>query len=135
MVFSRWIPAIINQLALNVTFTIIDSTLETIPLTLSVTTFTDANGNNLSDSVIQGNVTVTNPVLIGDINNDGNITSADALMALKISSGKNLMSVSASATFDNREMKAADVNNDGKVTSLDALQILKYSSGRLKNLG
>ena len=120
---------------LDVTFTIIDSTLETIPLTLSVTTFTDANGNNLSDSVIQGNVTVTNPVLIGDINNDGNITSADALMALKISSGKNMMSVSASATSTNREMKAADVNMDGKVTSLDALQILKYSSGRLKNLG
>ena len=54
----------------------------------------------------------------GDVNGDGKIDSADALLTLKSSVG--LASVSSTT---------ADVNNDGKVDSSDALLILKYSVG------
>ena len=55
----------------------------------------------------------------GDLNNDGKITSADAVIALRIASG--------SSPYDG----AADVNNDNKVTSLDALMIRKAAAGEI----
>jgi hypothetical protein len=51
--------------------------------------------------------------MIGDANNDGNITTADAVIALRMAVG---------AVSPNEE---ADVNRDGDVTSLDALMILQ----------
>ncbi len=48
---------------------------------------------------------------LGDINSDGNITSSDALIALRMA-------------VRGEYSKVADVNNDGSVTSLDALMIL-----------
>ena len=64
--------------------------------------------------------------LYGDIDGDGNITSADALIVLKAAAGK--------TTLTDNEMQAADVNADGKVNSADALEILKYASGKMVNL-
>ena len=55
---------------------------------------------------------------LGDLNNDGQITSADALMALK-----------ASVSMIEVNKTLADVNKDGSITSADALLILKYSVG------
>ena len=51
--------------------------------------------------------------LCGDLNGDGDVTTADAVIALEIAAG--------SCPFD----AAADVDGDGVVTSLDALMILQ----------
>lgn len=57
----------------------------------------------------------------GDVDGDGNITSADARLALR-----------ASVKLENyeagtREFLAGDVDNDGKITSADARAILRHS--------
>ncbi len=53
----------------------------------------------------------------GDCNHDGNVTSVDALIALKMSTGK--------LEFES----VADVNGDGKVTAYDAFRILMMATG------
>jgi hypothetical protein len=52
----------------------------------------------------------------GDLNSDGQITAADAIIALQ-------MAVSRGHSDD------ADMNRDGSVTSLDALMILQAAGG------
>ncbi len=58
---------------------------------------------------------------LGDLDQDGSINSADALMVLKIAA--NLKE----PTSD--QQKAADINKDGKVNAADALLILKRAAG------
>ena len=58
---------------------------------------------------------------IGDLDNDGQITSADALDALRISVGI------VEKTPEN--MALADVDSDGYVTANDALNIIRFSVG------
>ena len=56
----------------------------------------------------------------GDVNNDGDVTAADARLALR-----------ASATLDilsGKALDAADVNGDGVVTAKDARSILRYAA-------
>ena len=60
-------------------------------------------------------------VICGDVDGDGDVTSADALAILRASSG--LSTLTAAQTT------AADVDGDGDATSSDALQVLRYSSG------
>ncbi|RLB66156.1 MAG: hypothetical protein DRH04_09785 [Deltaproteobacteria bacterium] len=55
----------------------------------------------------------------GDLNGDGNITLADAVIALEIA---------ASGEYG----AAADVSRDGQVTSLDALMILQVAAGNIE---
>ena len=62
--------------------------------------------------------------LIGDLNCDGEIAAADALMALQIAVGK------LRPTED--QAKAADVDGEGGVTATDALLILQYAVGKIK---
>ena len=78
---------------------------------------TDLSGNTNTIVFSISNIT------IGDVNNDGHITSADALMVLKAASGK--------ITLTDSQKQAADVNVSGTVTSADALEILKYASGKI----
>ena len=63
--------------------------------------------------------------LLGDVDGDGNITSADALTILRASVG--LSSLSPEQT------KLADVDGDGNVTSADALLVLRHSVGLSSN--
>ena len=77
---------------------------------------TDAAGNS---TTIAFSITI----LKGDINDDGKVTSADALMVLKAAAGKIKLSDS--------QIQAADVNSSGTITSADALEILKYASGKI----
>jgi parallel beta-helix repeat protein len=60
----------------------------------------------------------------GDLNSDGNITPADAAIALAIAAG-------GSASCDLATLAAADVSGDNRVTSLDALMILQAAAGRI----
>ena len=62
-----------------------------------------------------------NELFAGDVNSDGNVTAADARLALRISVG--LENVS-------KETKLlADVDGNGTVTAADARLILRYSVG------
>ena len=59
--------------------------------------------------------------ILGDVDNDGVLTSADALEILRASTGaKNLTP---------EQTKLADVDGDGVITSNDALMVLGYSVG------
>ena len=58
-------------------------------------------------------------VMMGDVNNDDEVTAADAVIALQMAVG---------AVPTNEE---ADVNRDGAVTSLDALMIMQAVAGAI----
>lgn len=61
----------------------------------------------------------------GDINGDGKVNSADALLILRYSIGyKNAISDNA--------LLNADANGDGRVNSADALIILRISIGEIR---
>ena len=60
--------------------------------------------------------------LIGDLNLDGKIDSADALQILRYDVGK--------TTFDSLQKIAGNINVDGKLDSADALQILRFDVGK-----
>ena len=62
---------------------------------------------------------------MGDIDGDGSITSADALVILQ--------NVVAIKEFTEVENIAADVDGDGSITSADALVILQYVVGLEKD--
>jgi hypothetical protein len=62
-------------------------------------------------------ITATAEGIKGDVNGDGEITSVDALLALKMSVGK----IQPNAI--------ADVNDDGRITSFDAFKILQMAVG------
>ena len=60
-------------------------------------------------------------VMKGDVDFDEAITSADALMVLRVSA---LLD-----QFEENETKAADVDEDGSITSSDAINILRVATG------
>ena len=64
---------------------------------------------------------VNRPIVPGDLSGDGEVDSADAVIALKADAG--LIELDGEQTF------AGDVNNDGEVSSLDAVLILKLDAG------
>ena len=63
----------------------------------------------------------------GDVNLDGTVTAADAMLVLSATS--NLESLSA------EQIIRADVTYDGTVNSVDALRILMYVTGNVSDLG
>lgn len=79
-----------------------------------------------SKAVLNFKVGSGSTVKKGDVNFDGAINSADALMVLQSSVG--------SKTLNANEKTAADVNSDGSINSGDALKILQYAVGEIKNL-
>lgn len=66
---------------------------------------------------------IENPVMKGDLNGDGKITSIDGLRMIKYLAGE--------ITLDTNAMKAADLNGDGKVTSIDGLRMIKYLANEI----
>ncbi|MBQ9557673.1 MAG: fibronectin type III domain-containing protein [Clostridia bacterium] len=74
-----------------------------------------------------GNVTsVSNMITVReytrcDMNNDGNVTAADALKALRIAAGL--------VTADTLDIATGDMDGDGEITVADALRILRKAVG------
>lgn len=71
-------------------------------------------------------VTSSTKYVIGDIDADGSITIADALMIFKYKSGEIKLS--------DTQLKAADTDKNEKVELADALRIFKYKSGEIDKL-
>jgi len=69
-----------------------------------------------TDMLIRIGVSIVSP---GDVNHDGSITAADAVLAMQMAVG---------AVPPNKE---ADVSGDGAVTSLDALMIMQAAAGAI----
>ena len=63
--------------------------------------------------------------IFGDLDGDGIVNSADALIALRISTGIE--------KSDDNAIRLADVDGDGQITSADALEILRFSAGLSAN--
>lgn len=61
--------------------------------------------------------------LLGDVNEDGKVDSADASLVL---AEYGLIQTGGTLTFTDKQKKAADVNKDGKSDSSDASKILEY---------
>ncbi len=71
-------------------------------------------------------VTVSNNIILGDIDADGAVTISDALMIFKYKSGE--------ITLSDTALKAADTDKNGTVELADALRIFKYKSGEIEKL-
>lgn len=69
------------------------------------------------------NKDVENQVLMGDVDGDGQISSADARLALRISVGLEDFSKDSTAFI------AADIDKNGEINSSDARSILRASLG------
>lgn len=65
-------------------------------------------------------------IKLGDIDADGSVTIADALMIFKFKTGEIALSTSA--------QKAADTDKNNKVELADALRIFKFKSGEIDSL-
>ena len=71
-------------------------------------------------------IIVTAAALLGDVNGDGYIDAADALLCLRASVGL--------ITLTPEQEAAADVNHDGLVDAGDAILILRYDARLIPNL-
>ena len=65
-------------------------------------------------------VSVESEAILGDLDHDGVVNSADALKALRISAGLE--------ESEDDALTIGDIDGDGQITSADALEILRYSA-------
>ena len=66
------------------------------------------------------------PVTLGDVNGDGTIDAADAVMIQRYDSGL--------TTLTDEQLAAADVNADGLVDAADAVKIQRYDAGLIAEI-
>lgn len=84
------------------------------------------SANALGEKITVPVTVKDNAVKKGDVDNDGNINSSDALLVLRCSVG--------SITLSADQKTRADVDGNNAVNSSDALKILQYSVGQIKTL-
>ena len=68
----------------------------------------------------------TEEILTGDINGDGDITSADAVLLSRY--------LAALIAFTDEQLTAADINGDGDITSADAVMLSRFLAGLIRSL-
>lgn len=94
---------------------IIDSSENSSESSSSDSSIIDSSSEQISDSSSE------NDYMLGDLDFDGQLTSADALYILK-----NIVGITE---FNQQEKIIADTNRDGSINTLDALQVLKAVVG------
>ena len=73
-------------------------------------------------SVTEDRTVIAQYTLCGDVDGDGNLTTADALTILRMSLG-----ILAKPTANSVDFAVADFDGDGEITSVDALLVLRVS--------
>ena len=97
---------------------------ESLKYTVDGTTYTVTGGGF---SMPEGDVVITATFIeesdyaYGDINRDGDVNSADAILLLQYDAGL--------VTLDAEQQLLADVNRDGRITVYDANEILRIDAG------
>jgi len=100
-----------------ITFDVIGDEGDISPLILSALA-NDRDGEGVNMEIMSAYFSIEDEEsLKGDVNGDGKITSADALLALQMAVGII------------EEDLIADMNDDGQVTSIDAAEILDLATG------
>jgi uncharacterized protein YjdB len=94
------------------------------PLSVGETTITVTTVDGEKTASVVVNVVAS--AQLGDINMDGYIDSADAMIALKVAVGKRVLTTA--------EQAVADVNGDGYVDAADAIRILRYDAKLIDSL-
>lgn len=129
--------------ALHVTFTPDDATVKTVTFVSSDPGVASVSRTGVVTALAVGTTTVTATTLDGghsasieinvisegvkgDINGDGYVDSADAMMVLQYAVGK--------LELSETQQKAADVNGDGYIDAADAIRILRYNVGLIDSL-
>ena len=90
----------------------------------TITKMDDDSGYPINSTTDTGYLNVGHAQTRGDLNRDGNVTPADAAIALTIAA-------SGSASYDATTLATADVSGDDRVTSLDALMIMQAAAGTI----
>lgn len=89
---------------------------------------TDTEAGTVYLDNIQFAVTLEEPVYaLGDVDGDGKIDSADALLALQAATDK--------IDLTDAQLTAANVDGEGGVSSADALMILQYATQKITSFG
>jgi formylglycine-generating enzyme required for sulfatase activity/sugar lactone lactonase YvrE len=81
----------------------------------------DELGQVIPVTLEEGVVRIVEPGIKGDVNNDGQVRSNDAIYALRIAAGL--------ITPTDYQQWAADMDDDGEVRSNDAIRILRIAAG------
>ena len=81
----------------------------------------DEQGMVIPVNLEEGVVKITRPGIKGDVNDDGEVRSNDAMMALRIAAGLMIPT--------EYQQWAADMNDDGEVKANDAISILRKAAG------
>jgi len=103
----------------TITFDVIGEIGDATALILSATA-NDGNGDTVDMEIMNALFSIEDEdSLKGDVNGDGKVNSADALLALKMAVG--IL----------EEDLIADMNDDGKVTSIDAAEILDTGTSNM----
>lgn len=105
----------------TVSFTVYPNKLENDK---TYTVYLSSNDGTLTTLTEQGSFSYYVPYKLGDVDENGEITPADALEVLKHAVGKITLT-------GNPYLAANVVKSDGDVTVMDALEILKYSVGKI----
>jgi hypothetical protein len=96
------------------------------PLALDLVTMYDAFARSLEvDSSDTGQICAGANCKQGDLNNDGAVDSADALIALNIAVGIDEPQICS--------LESSDLNGDGRIDSADAVMILRLAGGKPLN--
>lgn len=83
----------------------------------------DPNGNTDDACYAPATAKVVVTGAYGDVDGNGDITAADALLVYRV--------INASAELTETQQAAADVNGDGEITAADALLIYRYVNGAI----
>ena len=106
----------IHFLALNVS-----AEEETSPLDISNVIISDTSGSPTPIILVDGSVTVTQPIpefMEGDVTLDNYVRASDAMFILQYLVG--------TRTLNEDQLKCADTTDDGQVSAVDAMHILQW---------
>lgn len=132
-----------GESALRPIFTPSDATVKSMTWASSDTNVASVSRTGIVNALAVGETTITATTLDGgkqasilirvtaapqpgDINGDGYVDAADAMITLQVAVGK--------VELNDAEFEAADVNGDGWVDAADAVRILRYDAGLIDSL-